>query len=166
MSGGKKEIYNKRIYMFGLSSLLLLSLVATNDVSSEANIISTATDVDIIQTKTEETSKTSLPVIITNTIEPDMLKYKHWTGTYSPDVFNITINGTAIDKGQSYTLDSAENSLIVQFDYSFMNGMRKGTKKVTYQMNTDCTDAKLTFSWLDTYKIIIDNATPIKEETV
>src|SRR5436190_1520943 len=114
----KKKFITKRIYMFGLSSLLLLSFVATNDNSSEANIMLTAAAVNteqqdgvvkqLQQIETEEISKNPLPVIITNAIEPDMLKYKHWTGTYSPDLFVITINGTAIDKGQTYTLDSPD----------------------------------------------------------
>ena len=155
--------------MFGLSSLLLVAIAA----STEIELSQQATTISIETTKTIpeqlDTAEEVQPQLITiiNAIEPAMLAYKHWTGTYSPEIFTVSINDTQVAVGETYTLDSSSDvPLVVQFDYSFMNGIRKGSKKIFYQINKECTQANLTFSWLDTWKVIIDNATPLKEETV
>jgi hypothetical protein len=156
---------------FELLSFLLTILVASTDieiVSPNNNTIKIKNNISqettvTVATEAESPEKNKTSITITNAIEPTMLKYKHWTGTYSPEIFIITINGITIDSGQTYILDSCQTPLVVQFDYSFMNGIRKGSKKISYQLNKEITQAQLTFSWLDTWKVIIDNATPLKE---
>ena len=133
--------------------------VVVQETSPITNVITDATQ------SSDEIEQKIAPITLTNAITPDMLRYKHWTGTYSPEQFDLYINGTKISQGESYTLTDAEQSFIISFDYSFMNGMRKGTKKFSYQMKESSTDATLTFSWLEHYKVLIDNATPIKEIT-
>lgn len=161
--------------MFGFLTLLFTLFVIAVTPENTSIVSDEITEIVIAQQENQEGATTSViseeqaqqaPIIITNAIEPKMLQYKHWTGTYSPELFNVMIDNTLISSGETYTLKSTEEPLIVQFDYSFMNGIRKGSKKIFYQLNKDCKQATLTFSWLDTFKIIIDNATPIKEETI
>ena len=138
---------------------LALANTSTEQVKSEETIFETTTD---NQTQLEE----QRTVTITNSIEPSMLAYKHWTGTYSPDIFTIQVNGTEIAPGNSYTLESTTTPLEIRYDYSFVNGTRKGGKIVSYTMNEKSDVATITFSWQDTWKVIVSNATPIKETTV
>lgn len=105
-------------------------------------------------------------ITITNGIEPSMLAYKHWTGTYSPETFSITVNGTEVAQGASYTLPAATKTMDIQYSYSFMNGMRTGAKKVSYELHENSTHVTITFSWKDTWKVLVDNGTAIKEEVL
>ena len=91
-----------------------------------------------------------------------MLKYKHWTGTYSPETFTVTVNGTEVAQGTQHTLPAETKNLDVSFSYSFMNGMRTGTKTVSYQLNENSTQANITFSWKDDKKVLVDNGTFLK----
>lgn len=104
-------------------------------------------------------------ITITNNITPEMLNYKHWTGTYSPEKFTISVNNTKVTAGESYTFTKTNDPLVINFDYSFMNGMRKGGKKISYTMHENSTTASLSFSWSENHKVIIDNATPLSIET-
>jgi len=113
-----------------------------------------------------EITPTEQPVIITNNISQDMLAYKHWTGTYSPEKFILYINDTIVESGQTYILTNASAPLTIHFDYSFMKGMHKGTKKSSFLLHEKSTTVNLTFSWLNTWKVIADNATPLKEESL
>lgn len=102
-------------------------------------------------------------VTIVNTIKDTMLNYKHWTGTYSPDLFNIFINDVLVAADESYILESFDTPFTVSFDYSFMKGMRKGTRRYTCTFNDISEQANLTFSWLEKNKIILDNAVIAEE---
>jgi hypothetical protein len=108
------------------------------------------------------TEKIAQPIIITNGIEPSMLAYKHWMGTYSPESFTITINGTEVAQGTQHTLPAETKTIDVSFSYSFVSGMYKGNKSVSYQLNENTTQATITFSWKDANKILIDNGTLLK----
>ncbi len=157
--------------MFGFLTLLFTLLVATIIPETISTVLNETVEAVVEQQEgvAEHVNTENIPpqqIVIKNAIEPTMLQYKHWTGTYSPEIFNVTINETLIATGETYAIDSTEKPILVQFDYSFMNGIRKGSKKISYQINKDCTQATLTFSWHDTFKILIDNATPIKEETI
>jgi hypothetical protein len=114
------------------------------------------------QTNDAPVEKVAQPIIITNAIEPSMLAYKHWTGTYTPETFTITINGTEVAQGTQHTLPAETKNIDISFYYSFMNGMRTGTKVVSYQLNENITQATMTFSWKDDHKILLDNATFLK----
>lgn len=111
------------------------------------------------------TSTKKKAITITNAIEPEMLAYKHWTGTYSPETFTISINGTEVAQGAQHTLPAETKDVDVQFYYSFMNGMRKGTKTVSYELHENITRADITFSWKDNWQVLLDKATAIKKVT-
>jgi len=168
--------------MFGFFSwsFIMLTTVITNQdidinhIISETNILIDVYESDPIKTDSNKVEKIievvtetekSAPITITNAIEPTMLEYKHWTGTYSPDIFTLTVNDIPVEPGSTYTHGSCDTPLTVQFDYSFRNGHRKGSKKISYQLNKETTEAKITFSWLDPWKVIIDNAVPVREIT-
>ena len=137
----------------------LITILTTQDALE----VSVETTPEALPT-TEETiiAKVAQPIIITNAIDADMLKYKHWTGTYSPEIFTITINGTEVAQGAQHTLPAETKNLDVSFSYSFMNGMRTGTKTVSYQLNENSTQANITFSWKDDKKVFVDNGTFLK----
>jgi len=150
------------------SSLYFIALLATAELEITENPTPEIA-VEMVDQKTDSSEPTEKEeitcVTITNGIEVDMLNYKHWTGTYSPDVFTVYINDTIVEQGQTYTLTDSKTPVVIRFDYSFMNGIRKGTKTVTYAINDKATTATVTFSWLDTHKILLDNAilTPKKD---
>jgi hypothetical protein len=113
---------------------------------------------------TEKPAATTL-ITITNAIDADMLKYKHWTGTYSPETFTININGTEVAQGAQHTLPAETKTIDVMFTYSFMNGMRTGTKTTSYQLHENITQAQITFSWKEDHKVLVDNGTLLKITT-
>jgi len=119
------------------------------------------------ETNQKTTSKISTmqtaPITITNAIEPGMLAYKHWTGTYSPDIFAVSINGTDVSQGTTYELPAQSTTVEIGYTYSFANGIKTGGKKIEYQLHKNITQAHITFSWKDDWRIIVDNATAIKE---
>lgn len=141
---------------------IITLITAPDDEEKTDTIVVTNTPATEISTPIQEQKET---VTITNAIEPSMLAYKHWTGTYSPDKFVITINGIEVTQGTSVTIKSSD-PLEISYNYSFMNGMRSGAKKVSYQLNENSTHAQITFSWKDNWKILIDNGTPLKQEEI
>ncbi len=103
------------------------------------------------------------PIIITNSIEPSMLEYKHWTGKYSPDEFSISVNGVEIETGKTCEISTGSKTVEIGYTYSFMNGMKSGGKKISYQLNENITQAHISFNWKDDWRIIVDNGKAIKE---
>lgn len=102
-------------------------------------------------------------ISITNGIEPKMLEYKHWTGKYSPESFTLSVNGIEIAQGKTCEI-AMDNSIVeVTYSYSFMNGMRTGNKRISYQLNENITQAHITFDWKDDWRVIINNGKAIKE---
>lgn len=125
------------------------------------------TTVTIATTETQ-TSTTPViaeiqPIIITNAIEPSMLEYKHWTGKYSPESFAITINGTEIESGKTATVPANTKTVEIGYTYSFMNGMKSGGRKISYELHENSTQAQITFNWKDDWRILLDNGKAIKE---
>ena len=118
---------------------------------------------DIAQNEQLETKPAPLPssITITNTIKPEMLTYKHWTGKYNPDSFKVFVNETEVAQGATLKVSSETKTVNLKFDYSFVNGKRTGTKTVAYKLNDDITEANISFSWDNDNKIIIDNGTVI-----
>jgi hypothetical protein len=100
-------------------------------------------------------------ITIINAIQPSMLAYKHWTGTYNPDSFTIFVNDKEVAQGTEIKIPAETKTVNLKFNYSFVNGMRKGSKTVAYKLNDDITQATITFSWKDDNKIVIDNGTVI-----
>ena len=162
----------KGAHMFG-SSLYFITLLACTEVHLATDIQSadtiqptSITTTDLSDEHTPDQPQSVCPtIVITNSIESAMLGYKHWTGTYTPDIFTISINDTEIAPGETYTSNNSEDVLRVTCHYSFMNGMRSGDKTVLYKLHQGCSTATLTFSWLEPHKIIIDNASIIPETT-
>jgi hypothetical protein len=102
-------------------------------------------------------------ITITNAIKPNMLEYKHWTGTYKPEVFTIKVNNAEIAQGEQHILPAETKNVDVQFTYSFMNGMRKGTKTVSYQLHENITQADITFSWKGDWQVLVDNGKAVSK---
>ena len=103
------------------------------------------------------------PIIITNGIQPNMLEYKHWTGKYSPDQFAITINGTEIESGKTSEIPARSKTVEIGYTYSFMNGMKSGGRKISYELNENITQANISFDWKNDWRVIVDNGKAIKE---
>ncbi len=105
-------------------------------------------------------------VSITNNIKPDMLVYKHWiAGKLEPEL-KILIEGKELEPGKTATVAIEKGMLPVQFSYSFMNGYRKGHNEVTFEVPEKQDKLAMTFSWKNDYRIILDNAKPLKKEPI
>jgi len=105
-------------------------------------------------------------VTIQNLIEQDMLKYKHWTGTYEPTTFVLSINDKEITSGSKEMVTTVDNILSVRFDYAFLNGKRKGAKIISFEVEENVKDLNITFNWKDKWQVLIDNAIPIEKNKV
>ncbi len=103
------------------------------------------------------------PITITNAIEPKMLKYKHWTGKYSPDKFAISVNGTEIEQGKTCSIPGNSSTVEIGYTYSFMNGMKSGGRRISYQLNENITQLNITFDWNNDWRVIVDNGKAVKE---
>jgi hypothetical protein len=132
------------------------ALEETKTLSSESN--------DTPATVSVASKQTS--IIITNAIEPSMLAYKHWTGTYNPDKFTITVNDVEVAQGAQHTLSATADPVNIRFDYSFVNGKRTGAHVISYELNENITQANITFSWNDEWKVMVDNGKPVKHEEI
>ncbi len=142
------------------SSLYLIALLASAEIETTEILTTLETTQEIIAAEQNNRPEPiATAVTLSNNIDPTMLKYKHWTGSYSPDSFNLSINGTIIAPGETYTFSNITEPFSISFDYSFMNGMRTGTKSFSYTINENSTNIGLTFSWLEPNKVILDNAT-------
>jgi hypothetical protein len=91
-----------------------------------------------------------------------MLSYKHWTGRYTPTFFELAVNGTLFQDTQDpLSIQVIDSLLMIRYTYEFMNGRRGGSKEVTFQLDEQCDEFHITFSWKDEWRIIIDHATPL-----
>lgn len=142
---------------------IITLLSASDEACIEEN---SATEIAENTDEADATVQKQTSITITNAIEPSMLAYKHWTGTYSPDIFTVTINGMEVACGTNYTITSTQEPLEIGYSYSFMKGMRTGAKTVSYQLNEHITNAQITFSWKDNWKILVDNGTPVSQKEV
>ncbi len=105
-------------------------------------------------------------VTIQNLIEQDMLKYKHWTGTYEPTTFVLSINDKEITSGSKEMVTIVDNILSVRFDYAFLNGKRNGAKIISFEVEENVKDLNITFNWKGKWQVLIDNAIPIEKNKV
>ena len=146
---------NKKIFFIGILITGLLAIVGFANFHNEP-----------VQYEEDETEETSSPiqnsitkaVIIKNNIEPEMLKYHHWTGTYTPTTFVITIDGKQLESGDQEVFNVKDGMLEVRFDYAFLNGRRKGAKIVSFEVNGSPNTLDMTFDWLDKWQVILDDA--------
>ena len=110
------------------------------------------------------TPKIKKTISIKNNIEQDMLKYKHWSGTYEPSTFVIHVNEKEIEPGTQKSIPMIDGIIEVRFDYAFLNGKRKGAKIIVFEVNNDIVDLNITFNWRDKWQVLIDNAKPVEEK--
>jgi hypothetical protein len=151
------------LYLYLFAALAASSELPETQQLLTANETTIISESDIVTDNTIVEQQQPQSITITNGIKPDMLAYKHWTGTYTPDEFTVTINGVSIAQGAQHTLPADTTNIDLQYHYSFMNGMRSGTKTVSYQLHENVSTACITFSWKDDWKLLLDNATAIKE---
>ncbi len=110
------------------------------------------------------TPKIKKTISIKNNIEQDMLKYKHWSGTYEPSTFVIQVNEKEIEPGTQKSIPMIDGIIEVRFDYAFLNGKRKGAKIIVFEVDNDIVDLNITFNWRDKWQVLIDNAKPVEEK--
>lgn len=143
--------------------VFLVATIATSFCFAQDKIPANISKVITTEVVTEIIPEVAKQIVITNAIDSPMLAYKHWTGTYNPDTFTITINGTEIAQGAQHSIPADTKTINVMFTYSFMNGMRKGTKTVSYKLHDNIAEAKITFTWKDDWQVLVDNATAISK---
>jgi len=109
----------------------------------------TATAPLTMTTKTS-TAKKNLPanrtITIHNGIEKKMLGYKKF-GTHYPTSFKLLVGSTVIEQNSSTTALIKNNELVVQYNFEFMNGYRKGAKEVTFTLKPETESISLGFNW-------------------
>lgn len=105
-------------------------------------------------------------ISVTNSINDAMLGYSHWTGTYTPKVFLVRVNDKKIGYGKTKKIEITKNKFTVRYDYDFGYNVKKarGAVEVLFKIDKNASECDLTFSWDNSWRIIIDNATPISEE--
>lgn len=127
-----------------------------------------ASNKDLVQKKEESCSKkqATRTISVTNSIDDAMLGYSHWTGTYTPKVFSVRVNDKKIGYGKTKKIEITNNKFTVRYDYDFGYNIKKarGAVEILFKMDKKASECDLTFSWDNSWRIIIDNATPISEE--
>lgn len=98
---------------------------------------------------------------IINTIKPDMLKYSFLGASYSPDSFELRVQGKPLKPGQSLSIPK-QKKLAVRYDYSFAKGMHTGAKEIEFDLEPQTTQLELTFSWDNKWRICALGAKPQK----
>lgn len=156
-------------YLFLLAAAASPGLLTVDLTPTEAKEIQELVAVleqekqDIPQEENNLTAPATALITITNAIQPSMLEYKHWTGKYSPEIFTVSVNGTDIATGATCEIPTTSSTIEIGYTYSFMNGMRTGGKKISYELNENTTQANITFDWKDNWRLILDNGKAIKE---
>lgn len=98
-------------------------------------------------------------ITITNAMLDALPAYKHWSGTYKPDIFELKVAGKIIKPGEKTTLTLASNEPIeVEYYSKFENG-RQTRKRVALEPAQDQKEFKVQFEWHDKYRIKIPGAT-------
>lgn len=98
-------------------------------------------------------------------ISEKSLEYSHWSGTYTPK-FCIHVNNTSVPLTGNTTCAIAGEHVTIRFDYTFMNGYRKGAKEVTYRIMPHTNKLEISFDWNSKWRIIVNNAEPIEIKEV
>lgn len=159
------------IYLFLLAAAASTELPITDLEDKEiSELIAVLTQEIQAEESAQQTQKTEVTpaitsITITNAIEPSMLEYKHWTGKYSPEQFAITINGTEIETGKTCDIPANATTVEIGYTYSFMNGMKSGGRKISYQLDENTSQVNISFDWKDDWRVIIDNGKALKEIT-
>lgn len=131
-----------------------------------------ANKVSTMPKKTSKKQKTRT-ITIKNGITKAMLGYSYF-GTYYPNKFTITANGTplvSLDKSSFRNIkhkheivqnnyvntEITDNTLIITFDFEFLDGRKAGTREVTFTIAPEIESLTLTFNWKhDDWHVILD----------
>jgi len=153
---------SKYLKKFGLAGIML-SFVFAGIIIFNAGPPADITMQDPLdQTKT--ITGTPRNIRIKNSIEQNMLKYEHWTGTYEPTTFALAVNNKEIKPGTQTKTQMIDGIIAVRFDYAFLNGKRKGAKIIIFEVDENTKDLNITFEWKDKWQVLIENATPVKKQ--
>ncbi len=122
-----------------------------------------------VSSKSEKTEDSST-VRVCNKIDINKLTVKHWTGKYSPTKLEITLNDVPFvlvgkdvtEMGDIKDVPCPDNQITVHYSYEFLNGMRKGSDTLTYEINDLNAQINLRFSWDTEWHVELDGAQRIE----
>lgn len=116
-----------------------------------------------INDSTKSTRSTKIEV--KNNITPEMLVYNHWSGSYKPTVFEITIVGNRVAQNAIIETEVVNDIITIRYDYSFMNGYKTGSREIQFLLQPGKKQYGLTFSWHAPMHLVLENA-EIKQTNV
>ncbi len=158
-------VMQKKFFIF---SLIIITNTTTVTPTTKTNKL-----VDALAQNTQPAVAPQLPqasakrvVNITNNIKPEMLIYNHWTGKKEPNPFAIIVDGKPLESGKTATVSIENDILPVQFSYSFAMGLHKGKNEVTFEIPEKQDKLSMTFSWGNHFRVILDNAKPLKKKPI
>jgi hypothetical protein len=164
----KKTSYNTPILLLLFLTLFLLyfsqqkqsSIKKESGISNNIKQEETKGTTKIVQLLQKQAQKaTTQTYIIKNSITPEMLTYKHWSGSYKPSIFAISIQGAYVKLGETHAVSvNSEKSIKIRYDYSFMNGYKTGSREIEFIPLSEHNILELTFSWNEPTHIILQNA--------
>jgi hypothetical protein len=96
-------------------------------------------------------------ITVINGIEKKMLGYKKF-GTHYPTAFKITVGNSVIQQGNKVAAAVKNNTLIVRYDFEFMNGYRRGAREVTVELKPNADAITLAFNWKQKYHLVVAEA--------
>jgi hypothetical protein len=118
----------------------------------------------------KSTTDTVIPrdrtITIQNDITHKMITYKHWTGSYTPSIFDVSINGQILKEGEKRSITIHDNKLIISYRYSFMKGYRVGARNITFKVNPEAQLLSITFAWKNKWHVLLDQASPELAEEI
>ena len=97
-------------------------------------------------------------ITIINHITRDMTAKRYLGFDYYPDSFSICINKEQLKDNEERKIAIQDNKLLIEYNYNFRNGYRKGTRIVEFEVPEAHQQCTLTFSWEQNSHVLIDNA--------
>jgi hypothetical protein len=87
---------------------------------------------------------------VKNGITDAMLRYSHWSGTYSPSMLRIKVNGKWIEPGQELNITLKDNTIQILYIFQFTVGTivyHDNAQLITYAVEPDAESITLTIKW-------------------
>lgn len=106
--------------------------------------------------KSAPTTQAVRSVKIVNTINHEMLGYKHWTGKYHPTTFTMTINGKPFSFEEENEVAVEHDKLLIEYYYEFMNGYRKDRVKLEFNVPQKISQLTMSFDWKSRPHVLFD----------
>jgi len=140
-------------------------LIPDNSLEPKADLKKTAATQQTTKTAQNGVTATAAPkltkslpanrtITVINGIEKKMLGYKKF-GTHYPTAFKITVGSTVVEQGNTIKAPVKDNTLVVRYDFEFMNGYRNGAREVTIGLKPDTDAITLAFNWKQEYHLAI-----------